>query len=269
MGTMNRVAVAGIAAVIVLLGVACASSTSSSPDSTGAADDTPLDGRTFLSESVTEDGQPRLMAGDQPIRLTFADGRITANPGCNSMGGSYSLDVDRLIVAELATTEMACADVALMDQDTWFADLLTAGPTLALAGDSLTMTSGSTIIVFVDRETADPDRPLIGTTWMLESIIEGESASSVPAGVRADLTFTADERLSASLGCNRGSASAIVDDTSVEIGPLAATRMACGEAETAVEDAMIATLTGTVDYEIEGPQLRLRTGDRGLDFRAG
>jgi heat shock protein HslJ len=267
MGTTNRVAVAGMAAVIVLLGVACGSSTSSSPDSTGA-DDSPLDGRTFLSQSVTEDGQPRVMAGDQPIRLTFADSRIAANPGCNSMGGTYSLDVDRLIVADLATTEMACADVALMDQDSWFADLLMAGPTLALAGDTLTMTSGSTIIVFVDRETADPDRPLIGTTWVLESIIDGESASSVPAGVRADLTFTADERLSAFLGCNRGSASAIVDDTSVEIGPLTTTRMACGELETEVEAAMIATLAGTVDYEIEGPQLRLRMGDRGLDFRA-
>jgi hypothetical protein len=31
---------------------------------------------------------------------------------------------------------------------------------------------------------------------------------------------------------------------------------------------MIGTLMGTVDYEIEGPRLRLRMGGRGLDFTA-
>jgi heat shock protein HslJ len=253
-----------IALVTALALVGCGDSSSTSGRTTNRS---ALDGRTFLSQSVTEDGAPRPLAGPEPITLTFDGDRLGAQPGCNSLGGTYTLDVDRLEVADLAMTEMACMDTALMDQDQWFAEILLAEPTLALAGDTLTMTSGSTILVFVDRETADPARPLEGTAWVLDTIVEGETASSVPAGVTADLTI-AEGRLAAALGCNRGTAPVEVGDTTLEIGPMAATFMACPDAETSVETAMLATLEGQVDFEIDGPVLRIRNGDRGLDFRA-
>jgi heat shock protein HslJ len=258
---ISGVAIA-LAAVMVL--VACGDTSSTSGQAT---DRSALDGRTFLSQSVTEDGGPRPLAGSEPITLTFDGDRLGAQPGCNSLGGTYSLDVDRLEVADLAMTEMACLEPALMDQDQWFAELLLAGPTLALSGDTLTMTSGSTMLVFIDRETADPDRPLEGTTWVLDTIIEGDTASSVPAGVTAELII-AEGRLAAALGCNRGTAPVEVGDTTLDIGPMAATRMACPDAETSVENAMIATLEGVVDFEIDGPVLQIRNDDRGLHFRA-
>ena len=49
-----------------------------------------------------------------------------------------------LVVAEMAMTEMACEPAALMDQDTWLAAVLTSRPTVALDGDTLTLTAEGT-----------------------------------------------------------------------------------------------------------------------------
>ena len=52
------------------------------------------------------------------IRLTFEDGSLSINAGCNTMFGAYTVDGDVLSAPTLAMTEMAC-DPALMEQDTW------------------------------------------------------------------------------------------------------------------------------------------------------
>ncbi len=99
------------------------------PKSTGQT----LDGRTFLSTKV--DG-PALVAGSV-VRVTFRDGGVAVHAGCNSMSGSYRIDGDRLVVGQLATTEMAC-EPDLMAQDQWVAGLLN-GATIALDGNTLTL----------------------------------------------------------------------------------------------------------------------------------
>src|SRR5690606_31306221 len=48
-----------------------------------------LDGRTFLSTAVVEDGQPRPLVPGTQIRLGFHDGRIAASAGCNTLRGTY------------------------------------------------------------------------------------------------------------------------------------------------------------------------------------
>lgn len=143
----------GVLGLLMVAGAACARSgehgspgTTSSPPATAS-----LEGRTYVSTSITEAGAARALAGSQPIRLAFQHDRLTANPGCNTMGGSYRLDGEHLSVEQLATTTMACLDTALSDQDAWFAGLLTAGGTLVPSDNQLTFTSGDTVIVFVER----------------------------------------------------------------------------------------------------------------------
>ena len=46
-----------------------------------------------------------------------------------------------LVVPAMAMTQMACTPAALMDQDTWLAAVLTSRPTVALDGDTLTLTA--------------------------------------------------------------------------------------------------------------------------------
>src|SRR4029079_563678 len=102
--------------------------------------------------------------------------------GCNSMFGRYQLDGNVLVVSQMGTTDMACNPPALMLQETWYSQLLSSQPTITLDGDSLTLTSGATVVKMLDREVAQPDAQLVGPKWMVESIITGETGSSVPQG---------------------------------------------------------------------------------------
>lgn len=241
----------------ILLG-ACGSGGASGPP---GPTDGGVEGRTFLSTGL--EGRP-LVAGST-VRLTFQNGGVSANAGCNSMGGPYRIEGDRLIADELATTEMAC-DPALMEQDRWLADLL-GGATITLDGDTLTMENGTVRLTLVDREVADPDRPLIGTRWLVDGLISGGAVSSVPAGVIAALTFS-DGRVEVEAGCNTGGGTATVTDTTIGFGPIGLTKMACAPEAMVVEGAVVAVLSGTVEYTIEAGALTLTAGGIGLMLRA-
>ena len=54
---------------------------------------------------------------DRPLQLGFQDRRIAIGNSCNRIGGGYSLEGDTLTVAQLVSTEMACADPKLMALD--------------------------------------------------------------------------------------------------------------------------------------------------------
>jgi heat shock protein HslJ len=112
--------------------------------SNGAGGTPDLNGKTFTSTEVR--GQ-QLVAGSA-VTLTFADGRISANAGCNTMNGPATWDTGKLVVTgPLASTMMACSD-ALTKQDQWLSSFLTSSPMISLEGDVLTLgdtTSGMTL----------------------------------------------------------------------------------------------------------------------------
>jgi heat shock protein HslJ len=245
-----------------LLVVACAAGAPSPPTgSPGDGGPATLDGRTFLSTGVTG----RVLVPGSQVRLSFEDGRVGASAGCNTMSGSYVVDGGRLAVDALATTEMAC-DPALMDQDTWLAGFLD-GATVVLAGDQLTLARDGATLTLLDREVADPDRPLVGTRWVVDGLVSGDAVSSVPAGVVATLVFS-DGAVAVEAGCNSGGGTADIGETTVTFGPIALTEMACGADAMAVEQAVTAALAGTATYEIEADVLTLNAGGVGLLLRA-
>ena len=129
-----------------------------------------------------------------------------------------------LVVPAPAQTQMACDPPALMDQDTWLASVLTSRPTVALAGDTLTVTADGATVTFVDQAVVDPARPLEGPVWTVDTLVAGDAASSLPAGVRAPtLTFTAGT-VAVDTGCNTGSGTYTVEGDAVTFGPIATTR---------------------------------------------
>jgi heat shock protein HslJ len=226
-----------------------------------------LPGRTFLS---TEVEGFTLVEGTR-IELTFDDGDLAARAGCNHLAGAWALDGDVLVVDGLAQTDMACEPSSLMDQDTWLAAVLTSRPSLALDGDTLTVSAEGATVRLVDREIADPDRPLEGTTWTIDTLVSGDTgvASSVPAGVRTPTLLLADGRVQVDTGCNRGGGDYTVDGDTVTLGPIATTRMACvDEGAAATERHILAVLAGTVQVAIEADRLTLTNGTDGLGARA-
>jgi heat shock protein HslJ len=98
-----------------------------------------LDGRSYTSTEVRGHD---LVAGTT-VTLTFEDGRISANAGCNTMNGTATWDGGTLDVAEpMASTMMACED-DLAAQDQWLSSFLTSSPALEVEGDTLTLGDAS------------------------------------------------------------------------------------------------------------------------------
>jgi heat shock protein HslJ len=220
-----------------------------------------LEGRTFLATGITG----RALVPGSQVRLAFQGGQVSATAGCNSMSGAYSLANGMLIAGQLATTEMAC-DPPLMAQDRWLAELL-GGAGVTLAGDTLTLERSGMVLTLVDREVADPDRPLEGTRWVVDGIVAGDAVSSVPAGVTAAITIS-EGQVSVEAGCNTGGGTVEVADGTLTFGPIALTKMACAQDAMAVEQAVVAALTGRVAYTVEAGILTLGADDAGLVLRA-
>jgi heat shock protein HslJ len=264
----------GIVSSVVLAGCGDDSPEAINTDNTDDTENTEegssasLDGRTFLSTSVSEGGEDRPLVDGTRIELRFSDGRISATAGCNTLGGQVDMTPDRIVIDEMASTAMGCDD-ARHGQEEWLSRVLYDDPGYTLDGQTLRLVRGDTTIELVDREAAEPDLPLEGTRWALDGIIDGEVASSVPAGAGATLTLTNGAASIAIDGCNQGSADVTITETAIELGDLAMTRMACSEPAASVEATVVGVLDGEITYTIESDTLTLtHPSGQGLTFHA-
>ena len=227
-----------------------------------------LDGRQFVSLTVDQDGKLLALVPGTRVRLTFSAGNVAASAGCNTMSGDYRIVDDKLVVGELATTEMGCP-ANLQAQDVWLASLLSARPQLALDGPSLVLTSDTTVLTLVDREVAEPDQPLAGITWGLTTIIDGDVASSVPAGVSPTILFMDNGTFQFNDGCNAGGGEYTVDGDKLHFTQVVSTMMACPGDRGSVSGSVSSVLNGDpIDFSIDGTTLTLKFGDRALEYDA-
>lgn len=221
-----------------------------------------LTGRTFLSESVTEHGQARELVESTRISLDFTtDGQISANAGCNHLFGEVSIDDDRLEVGLMGGTEMGC-DPALHAQDEWLMAFLQNSPAWSLDGDRLTLTTADTEMVLLNREVADPDRPLEGTRWLVDTISSGEAASSMWAGTEGSAWLLIQgEHFTASSGCRDFEGGVGRGDEFLQFTDTVQTDPACPEELREVDEAMQEIFAAEAEYAIEADRLTLAGPD--------
>ncbi len=253
-----------VLAVSALVFAACGSDSDSDSgsDSGSAPTADELAGKAFTSTDVT--GYE--LVADTEIALAFEADSISTQAGCNTQNGGYTITDGVLEVGVMMATMMAC-DEALMDQDEWLSDFLTSGPEIALDGETLTLTGSDATITLAAVQPAT----LEGTTWLLTGTMATEAISSLPAGAEASLTIT-DGQAAIQTGCNSGSASVEITDTTMTFGPVALTMMACPDDLMALEASVIAVLDGEVTYEVTGDTLSIRKdaadGEIGLEYTA-
>lgn len=84
------------------------------------------------------DGFESLPDGVQTPAVRFeSGGRLTANTGCNTAGGSFTLAGDRLRLGELAMTRRACLDPRGNELEAAFSRALQAVRRVRVAGQRL------------------------------------------------------------------------------------------------------------------------------------
>jgi heat shock protein HslJ len=254
-----------LAAVTLLVLTACG--TEAGP--AGPGDPSPSAGSAPVGEYVVTaaavGGAPRPFADGSEVRFTFRDGKLGITGGCNHLFGDYSVKGDRLTAGPIGGTEMGCGK-ELMDQDSWLAKFF-SGP-VTIGHDPLTLTAGDTLLTLTPRSEVHPDKPLLGTRWTLDGLIEGDSVSSIPAGPAVVLTL--DKTAASVTGlCNGFGAGVTTAGDEITWEPGMRTLMACADdARMQLDNDVTAILTGTTSYSIDEDRLTLENGDHGLVFVA-
>lgn len=258
--TIVRTVVRGavVAGLILALAGCGESSTSGGPQFVG---------RTYIATSVTQDGTPRAVVPGSQLRLSFQEDAVGASAGCNTMSGSGGITEGILVVTDLATTEMAC-DPALMEQESWWAELLTGRPAAEVGERALTLTSGSTVVAMTSAENV-PDLPLAGTGWQLQSIIEGGAASSVPAGTSAALAVDGSAMTVTVSDCRSTTVAIVENGTRLTFDPQPFAQPLCTGQSAVTEAAVLGVFGGgQVDVVIDGEVLTVDgAGGASLDYR--
>ena len=144
-----RISLAGIA----LLGVfACVKSSPPGDDTDTAAGSvtasSALQGPRW--RLIELEGQPALSGGGarEPHLIFSRDSvdRVGGATGCNSMGGRYTAEGDRIRFSDLFSTKMACIEEERMRQETRFVGALGRVDRYAISGDTLTLSEGGTVV---------------------------------------------------------------------------------------------------------------------------
>jgi heat shock protein HslJ len=229
-----------------------------------------LEDRVFLSQSVTEDGAPRVLVGATRLRLEFFEApRVGASAGCNSLSGRYAIDQGSFVLMDAAQTERGC-DPELHEQDAWYFGFLGSRPSIVVEGDGLVLDGSGTRIEYLDQEVATPDLELTGRTWTVDTIIEGGAAQHAEWPAPATLAFGTDGAVEIFTGCNSGSGSYRVTGAELSFSDVSVTERGCDGDTGRLESVVLGLLLGPqpVTWEITVDRLSLRGDDVGLELVA-
>ena len=147
----------------------------------------------------TVDGEPVPIVDGYPITLSLTDEGAGGTAACNGYGGMYEIAGAQITFSELLGTEMACVDEGVMESEQSYLGGLLLVNTFSMTEDSLTLSGEEVELVFAALPPL-PTAELTGTVWVLESLIDGDAASSVN-GDRATLELFTDGSMLGSTGC--------------------------------------------------------------------
>lgn len=220
-----------------------------------------LVGRDFELES--SDGF--MPVPDTTVRIGIREEEFSFNAGCNGHSGEYSFCDGKLCTSDFDSTLLGC-DESRHAQDEWLADFFTSTPTVTPDGDRVTFANDDASLVFLDTEVADPDRPLTGSLWTVDTFIVGGGASNVPAPEPPTLEFHDDGTVTMFTSCVESVGEYTVEGDVITLGDMPIDEIGCPEETQAAHDGMLRVMTpaGEMTYEIDAGRLWLTRGDVGL-----
>jgi heat shock protein HslJ len=231
-------------------------------DSTHEKDPFDLDERVFLLDS--SDGF--MPIANTTVRLSFQRGELSISAGCNSMGGPFEVEKGELVLRGLSTTDIGCLAPGVSAQDEFLGEFVSSRPALALDGTKLTLRGAQATLVFVDREVADPDRPLAGPAWTVDTWIQDAALGSGSIRGSTTLEFTSEGTLLIEAVCHSGSGRYTVSGDKLTLTNIDLMDKECSGASTDAQTFAVVK-DGALMFEIEADRLTLTRGDLGLGAR--
>jgi heat shock protein HslJ len=258
-----------VSAAMFLL-VACGSG-AAGPSSTPPASEPPVsispigpEGEWRLTAG-TVDGVPLVLAADHPITLSVGGSSVDGQSACNHYFGDFGVVDGRISLTNLGGTEMACEE-PVMTLEAAYMQGLAAVQGATVNSDSLAL-AGPGVLLQFERVVPPPVSDMVGTDWLLESVLSGDAAMS-PLGDPVTLRFDEDGTFSGTTGCRTFSGSYTLNGEQVAITQWAL-EGEC-EGDVAAQDSMIVTVLGD-GFQVSLDQNQLSLGDdsgSGLDYMA-
>ena len=214
----------------------------------------PLTGVHWTVDSVTVDGKKSAAPAGAHVEIT-SKGRAEGSYGCNGFGADVTVNGDTITVGDAVMTEMAC-DKGVMGFEDALRSAFSGKLKAKIADGRLTLTTEKGDSIALTREAP---APLVGTKWSVNSLVTGDTASSLPAGTEknAHLTFGKDGSVRGNLGCNNFTGTVKISGSTITFGRLATTRMMCAGTAQTLESHLLKVLKGDVTYKLQHRSLTL------------
>jgi len=214
----------------------------------------------------TVDGNPVPVIDGYAPTLSLTDEGVSGTSACNGYAGMYEIAGDQITFSDVFGTEMACAPEGVMESEQAFLQGLLLVETFSMTDESLTLSGEDVELVFTALPPV-PTADLTGTVWVLESLVDEDSVSSV-GGERATLELYSDNSMLGSTGCRDLHGRYEVTGAEVTMPEMAA-EGDCSPDLQAQDSHVISVLGDGFRASVEGQVLSITSsGGLGLDYRA-
>lgn len=260
--------------VLAVLLVSCAyvgtgNGNGSGGNGSGSASPNPSDvgtpaGSWILAKATTATGEIPIL-DDHPITLVIDAEKAGGHAACNIYGGTVTVNGDAIRLSAMSMTEMACADDRAMNAEADYMTALTAVTRWAREGDRLVLSGDGVELTFA-LQPPIPDAEIVGTTWVLDTLMQGDTASTVQG--EATLVLAADGTFIASTGCRELTGSYQITGDAIDFAHVTATGDCSAKLEQ--QDALVFdVLDGPVSATVDASILTLTGSDQqGLGYHA-
>ena len=225
---------------------------------------TSLDGE-WLLQAGTNQGQAVPIVAGSKITLKIDGTQAGGSAACNLYGGTIQVNGSSIAISALSMTEMACQENVMASESAYLAALPRA-TMAARSGNGLLLTGPQVELRFtLVPEVANAN--VVGTTWLLESLITGEAVSST-VGERVTLQLSGDGRLTASTGCRDVTGSYSISDGQVQVTLDPYDTIGCAAEVGDQDEHILEVLSHGFGISVDGDRLTLTAGDKGIGYRA-
>lgn len=219
----------------------------------------------WLLQAGTNQGVAIPMVAGSTVTLQVDGTEVGGSAACNSYGGKIAVSGSSIAIGELIQTEMACVDNRLMALESAYLAALPRVARAARSGNGLVL-SGPQVELRFSLVPPVANANLVGTTWILDSLISGEVVSST-VGERVTLQLSGDGRLAASTGCRDVTGTYTVSEGQVQVTLDPYDTIGCA-AEVGDQDAhILKVLSNGFGISVDGDRLTLMAGDQGIGYR--
>ncbi|MEZ4864903.1 MAG: META domain-containing protein [Caldilineaceae bacterium] len=132
-------------------------------------------------------GSTPVVAGSMVTLEFTSDTQAGGNSGCNSYGGTYTVQGESITFSEMAATLMACTDADIMTQEQQYLDALHSADRFAVDGDQLTIwyDNDNSKLIFT-AGTAPTPAPTTAESTAEPTTMPTEASTPLPTATPAE-----------------------------------------------------------------------------------